>query len=142
MRIKSILSILISAGLVFSSASYAAHTSAKMNAKGVSIHTMHVANKGYRTVHAKVTVYVGMMHGDLCYPGPAEEPLYFTVNPYSDTTLNLDEEGIQRNFGLGYDCGMMVLDTDKQTTKDAFRMYHNGYRYYSTDPYYDEVSVN
>lgn len=142
MKLRSILFCVLTSGLLATSAYAGNALTLSKTAADPDIHTLKVTNTGNRTVYGNATVTVGAMINNVCYAGPSEQPVTFHFSPNSDNWLYLDGDALKNNFGLKYSCGIITLQTDKQTTVDTFALYQDGSTYYGTNPDFDYVTVN
>lgn len=142
MKLKKIL-LSILATSFFASSAFAGSALVKVTSPhDAKVHAINITNTGKRTVQNKVTIYVGTLQNGLCYPGPSETPIYLSSGPAVSTTFDINGDVLRDDFGLRYDCGVVVLENDWQTRKDAFTLMHDGYTYYRSYPMYSDMYVN
>ncbi len=137
-------SALLLAGLAIASTTYAQPflTTAGSSVKADTIHTLDVVNSGSRHIIGQFTLYPGNVQGNTCVSARSVPAGSFQFDGHSKVSMFLSGTGLRNTIGLGYGCIDMVLETDKQTTHDTFRVFNDGVTYTATSPNYDSVTIH
>jgi hypothetical protein len=144
MQVKKIFSVLVAAGLVASSASFAGSLLVAGKApQDAVIHVTNVTNTGGRDVYATSQVKIGTWSGTTCYAKSMASPQSLKFPAHTKSAVSLNGDVLKSLFGLGYNCAWIEYTTDKQHNTDgAFSLADDGYTYYKTYPFTDDFSVN